>query len=155
MNDYDNDPRERHLADDPVRTAVVETTRQAEVSQLARQADPSLSTQDTPEGQAKEVVEAEAKKRAGVQGDRPTDLLAAKAANWSGRGIDLGAKVNHQVRAPLARAGRATGRGVHQAATGLSERAKQLPPLSAFGRRGGGPEMTPVSRRGIARASSR
>jgi hypothetical protein len=120
------------------------------VSMLAHAKDPSL-----PEKQGvadtTAVAEAAGKQRVGVAWVRPMDLLAAQAASWSGRGIDLGASLNQRTRGGTAKAAKATGRGVRQAAVALSERAKKLPPASAFGRRGGNHEMTPVSRRGIAR----
>lgn len=60
----------------------------------------------------------------GVDWVRPTDLMARHSAVVAGRGIDFQAELSRRTRTGIAT-------GVKH----LSERAKQLPPLSAFGRR--------------------
>lgn len=62
----------------------------------------------------------------GVDWVRPTDLMAQGSGAVSRRGIDLTAAGNRRVRAPIVKGAR-----------WLGERARRLPPLSAFGRRGG------------------
>ncbi|GAB2991644.1 hypothetical protein [Actinotalea caeni] len=62
----------------------------------------------------------------GVDWVRPTDLMAQSGGVVPRRGIDLTAAASRRVRAPLVKG-----------AQWLGERARGLPPLSAFGRRGG------------------
>lgn len=59
----------------------------------------------------------------GVEWVRPTDLLARHGAALAGRGIDFEVELARRTRT-------ATNTGVR----GLGERARRLPPLSAFGR---------------------
>ena len=59
----------------------------------------------------------------GVEWVRPTDLIARHGATLSGRGIDFEAELARRARAPIANR-------VHD----LTDRARRLPPLSAFGR---------------------
>jgi hypothetical protein len=59
----------------------------------------------------------------GAEWVRPTDLIARHGATLSGRGIDFEAELARGARAPI------TNR-VHD----LADRARRLPPLSAFGR---------------------
>lgn len=62
----------------------------------------------------------------GVDWVRPTDLMTQRSGDLSRHGIDLTAAGNRRVRAPIV-----------MGARWLGERARDLPPLSAFGRRGG------------------
>ncbi|MFV0451345.1 MAG: hypothetical protein ACK5LS_03720 [Propioniciclava sp.] len=66
-----------------------------------------------------------ARRARGVEWVRPTDLIARHGATLSGRGIDFDADLAHRARAPLASR-------LHD----LGNRARRLPPLSAFGRSG-------------------
>ncbi|WP_241742566.1 hypothetical protein [Microbacterium lacticum] len=59
----------------------------------------------------------------GVEWVRPTDLIARHTATLSGRGIDFEAELARRARAPIANR-------VHD----VTDRARRLPPLSAFGR---------------------
>lgn len=59
----------------------------------------------------------------GVEWVRPTDLLARHGATISGRGIDFQTELARRARAPIATR-------LHD----LGDRARRLPPLSAFGR---------------------
>ncbi|WP_286689348.1 MULTISPECIES: hypothetical protein [unclassified Aeromicrobium] len=75
----------------------------------------------------------------GVDWVRPTDLIAQGGGRLSRRGIDRTADMNRHVRAPI-----------EKGARWVAERAKRLPPLSAFGRRGGteqGPRRSGVGMR--------
>ena len=56
---------------------------------------------------------------------RPTDLIARHGATLSGRGIDFEAELARRARAPIA-----------NRLQDLTDRARRLPPLSAFGRSG-------------------
>ncbi|GAB3767879.1 hypothetical protein [Microlunatus parietis] len=59
----------------------------------------------------------------GVEWVRPTDLIARQTGTVAGRGIDFQAELARRVRARLGSNTRS-----------LGERARRLPPLSAFGR---------------------
>ena len=62
----------------------------------------------------------------GVDWVRPSDLFAHGGGALSRRGIDVTAAGNRRLRAPI-----------DKGARWVAERARRLPPLSAFGRRGG------------------
>lgn len=75
----------------------------------------------------------------GVDWVRPTDLIAQGGGRLSRRGIDRTADMNRHVRAPI-----------EKGARWVADRAKRLPPLSAFGHRGGaeqGPRRSGVGMR--------
>ncbi|WP_432558245.1 hypothetical protein [Granulicoccus sp. GXG6511] len=59
----------------------------------------------------------------GVEWVRPTDLIARNTASLAGRGIDMEVEMLRKARAPLA-----------DGLRNLGDRARQLSPLSAFGR---------------------
>lgn len=61
----------------------------------------------------------------GVEWVRPTDLLMRSSGTLAGRGIEFNSEQGRRLRSTLATGARS-----------VSERAKRLPPLSAFGRRG-------------------
>ena len=61
----------------------------------------------------------------GVDWVRPSDLLAQSGGALSRRGIDFTTRLNERNRAPFEKATR-----------WAAERARRLPPLSAFGRHG-------------------
>ena len=58
----------------------------------------------------------------GVEWVRPTDLIARHSAHAAGRGLDFQAELARRTRTPL-------GAGVRR----LGDRARRLPPISAFG----------------------
>ena len=60
----------------------------------------------------------------GVEWVRPTDLMARHSANVAGRGLDFQAELARRTRTPL-RVGMLAAR----------DRARRLPPITAFGRR--------------------
>ena len=70
-----------------------------------------------------DAVEAAHVRRDGGVG--PTDLIAGPSASLSGRGTDFEAELARRARAPIANR-------MHD----LADRARRLPPLSAFGRSG-------------------
>ena len=75
----------------------------------------------------------------GVDWVRPTDLIAQGGGALSRRSIDRTADMNRHGRAPI-----------EKGARWVAARAKRLPPLSAFGRRGGaeqGPRRAGVGMR--------
>jgi len=59
----------------------------------------------------------------GVEWVRPTDLIARHSAHAAGRGLDFQAELARRNRTPI-------GAGVRR----LGDRARRLPPISAFGR---------------------
>lgn len=65
-------------------------------------------------------------KARGVEWVRPTDLLARHGATLSGRGIDFQAELARRARAPITTS-------LHRAGS-VGDRARRLPPISAFGR---------------------
>lgn len=99
--------------------------------------DPNAAETTEPAGTPDAVKEAALSRKAakeklarvrgrGVDWVRPTDLLAQGGGALSRRGIDRTADMNRLVRAPI-----------EKGARWVAERAKRLPSLSAFGRRGG------------------
>lgn len=75
----------------------------------------------------------------GVDWVRPTDLITQGGGTLSRRGIDRTSDMNRHLRAPI-----------EKGARWVAERARRLPPLSAFGRRGGaeqGPRRSGVGMR--------
>jgi hypothetical protein len=71
----------------------------------------------------------------GVEWIRPTDLLARQTATLAGRGIDFQADLSRRTRQSAVAVARAAG-----------DRARRLPPVSAFGR---GRAPRPVSRSAV------
>lgn len=141
MNDEKNpDPRDR-AARDPERPDIAETRTEGETSALARHGDPSQ--QKTAAG-----TEAAKKARPGVEWVRPTELMLSRSGRVAGQGIDLQAELARRSRRVPGQAYRATRTGVRSGARFVSERARRLPPVSAFGR-GSGERFTWVSRSGI------
>lgn len=116
-----------------------ETPREGEASVLARHRDPSLT---------KDTTEAAKKQRPGVEWVRPTDLIASRSARIAGRGIDFQAELARRSRRVPGQAYRATRTGARTGVRFVSERARKLPPVTAFGR-GSGEHYSWVSRSGI------
>lgn len=83
--------------------------------------------------------ELAAGKARGVDWVRPSDLIARGAGHLAGRGIDFQAELFRKARTGIATTAR------HGA-----DRVKQLPPVSAFGRRSATPEA--ASRGPVGRA---
>lgn len=140
MNDQTTDRRDE--AQEPVsekRTQAAE----AEASELARRRDPSLK-RSTTKRQAADAV----KRHPGVEWVRPSDLIVRTGARVAGRGIDLQTALARRSRHGVVKAGRATGHGIARAYRVTSDRARKLPPASAFGR-GSGERYSWVTRTGI------
>ncbi|WP_193081542.1 hypothetical protein [Brevibacterium aurantiacum] len=126
----------RHAEGRDTRTAGTEAD---EASALARHKDPSVTGKDAV---------AETEKARGVEWVRPSDLLASRSQRVAGRGIDFQAELVRRSRRVPVRAVRATGRGITKTGAAISERARKLPPVTAFGR-GAGERHSWVSRSGI------
>ncbi|MGO3191540.1 hypothetical protein BSP109_03212 [Brevibacterium sp. Mu109] len=138
MNETTMTPRAaiRHAEGRDTRTAGTEAD---EASALARHKDPSVTGKDAV---------AETEKARGVEWVRPSDLLASRSQRVAGRGIDFQAELVRRSRRVPVRAVRATGRGITKTGAAISERARKLPPVTAFGR-GAGERHSWVSRSGI------
>ena len=118
MNTTDN-PQHRDAArPDPARLMPEEPRERPE---------PAEAT-STPEAVRAAQVARDDKEHAlvrgrGVEWVRPTDLIARHSAHAAGRGLDFQAELARRTRTPL-------GAGVRR----LGDRARRLPPISAFGR---------------------
>lgn len=123
MNDTDptSEPTRAEEKAADVRTT---TTSGEDVSELARHGDPSHAMKAT--GQ-KATGEAPEKAGRGVVWVRPSELMSQITAKAAGRGIDFHTELARRTRKPAARAVATTRRAI-------SERARRLPPISAFGR---------------------
>jgi len=102
------------------------TTRAEEVSELARHRDPSQTTTpaqaSAPDGTAGRVGRR-------VVWVRASELASLASARVAGRGIDIHAELARRSRGPVVQKVAASRRVI-------SERARRLPPVTAFGRRG-------------------
>ena len=114
-------------------------TAEAEVDALARHRDPSL---------ARGAAGLVPKGARGVEWVRPTELVAQRAGRVAGRGIDFEAELYRRSRLLPVQAARVTRTGISNASARLSDRARRLPPASAFGR-GGTDRYSWVSPSGI------
>lgn len=103
-----------------------------EVSELARHGDPSQANRS--------AEQAATKTGRGVVWVRPSELMSHATARVAGRGIDFHAELARRSRGPVVQTVAATRRAI-------SERARRLPPVSTFGRRGQAP--TGATRSGI------
>ena len=73
----------------------------------------------------------------GVEWVRPTDLIARHSAHATGSGLDFQAELARRTRTPI-------GAGVRR----LGDRARRLPPISAFGRSNA--PVSQLSRSGVS-----
>lgn len=134
-SEHDHDPR-RPDADERVpeqgsARPVAETAEETEAPDAVRAARASHRR-----GTERQTPAAEARRARGVEWVRPTDLLARRGAALAGRGIDFEVELARRTRTPIT-----TG------AQHLGERARRLPPLSAFGRGSAG--QAAASRPGV------
>lgn len=97
-----------------------------EVSELAWHGDPSQATRN-----ATATGQATGQKR-GVVWMRPSELMGYATARIAGRGIDFHAELARRARRPALQA-------VAESRRTISGRARRLPPVTAFGRRGHAP----------------
>ena len=125
MNTDSQRPDSRH---DPQR--LVPTPADEALSVPRDRPDPAVEASTTPEAvRAAQVARTEKRHAAvvrgrGVEWVRPTDLMARHSANVAGRGLDFQAELARRTRTPL-RVGMQAAR----------DRARRLPPITAFGRR--------------------
>lgn len=129
MNDTDPTRQANPDAESTNSTATAGRPEPQEVSELARHADPS---QAAGKASAQTTAEASKKAKRGVVWVRPSELMSMASARAAGRGIDFHAELARRARAPMGQAA-ATSRPA------ISERARRLPPVTAFGRRSASP----------------
>jgi len=127
MNTTDN-PQHVDPRHDPQR--VVPTPADQALSVPRDRPEPAVEASTTPEAVRAAQVARTEKQHAtvvrgrGVEWVRPTDLMARHSANVAGRGLDFQAELARRTRTPL-RIGMQAAR----------DRARRLPPITAFGRR--------------------
>ena len=113
---------------DPQR--IVPTPADEALSIPRERPEPVVEASTTPEAvRATQIARTERQDTAvvrgrGVEWVRPTDLMARHSANVAGRGLDFHAELARRTRTPL-RIGMQAAR----------DRARRLPPITAFGRR--------------------
>ena len=118
MNTTDNQQRNDTAWPDPARLVPDESRERSE----------SVEATSTPEAVRAAQVARDDKRHAivrgrGVEWVRPTDLIARHSAHAAGRGLDFQAELARRTRTPI-------GAGFRR----LGDRARRLPPISAFGR---------------------
>lgn len=135
MNDEDRMREQHHQHPEPEPPPARNAQDPAEATEAAEPPDAIKAAESRKA--AKEKL-ARVRSR-GVDWVRPTDLIAQGGGALSRRGMDRTADMSRLVRAPI-----------EKGARWVAERAKRLPPLSAFGRRGGaeqGPRRSGVGMR--------
>lgn len=95
------------------------------LSELAPHADRSPAPGNAS---AHGAAEASAAAQRGVVWVRPSELMRTATARAAGRGIDVHAELTRRARARMRQA-------VAPSRRAISERARRLPPVTAFGRR--------------------
>ncbi|HMR50655.1 MAG TPA: hypothetical protein PKE40_15475 [Arachnia sp.] len=120
-------PQHTGPSHDPQR--IVPTPADEALSVPREHREPGVEASTTPEAVRAAQVARTEKQHAvvrgrGVEWVRPTDLMARHSANVAGRGLDFQAELARRTRAPL-RVGMQAAR----------DRARRLPPITAFGRR--------------------
>ncbi len=123
MNEYDRDNRPdvhfRASGDDPARSGRSASSPGDEVSEFARHGDPSLERQPLSLSGSERV-------RSEVVWMRPTELVPVVTGRVAGQGIDFEASITRRARALPTQGVAATRRAIR-------DRARQLPPVTAFG----------------------
>ena len=126
MNTTDN-PQQRHDLNgtDPARSVPNEPRKHPEPVEATTVPEAVRAAQIAREDKQHAIVRGR-----GVEWVRPTDLIARHSAHAAGRGLDFQAELARRTRTPI-------GAGVRR----LGDRARRLPPISAFGH-----SSTPVTR---------
>ena len=119
MNTTDN-PQQRHdlSLPDPVRPVPDEPRKRPEPVEATTVPEAVRAAQVAREDKQHAIVRGR-----GVEWVRPTDLIARHSAHAAGRGLDFQAELARRTRTPI-------GAGFRR----LGDRARRLPPISAFGR---------------------
>ncbi len=134
MND-DTQEQQDHAVGPSSRDTEGHAPRQADaddVPELARHSDPSQTTEKAMEKTARQAAEQANGQKRGVVWMRPSELMGHATARFAGRGIDFHAELARRARRPAVQAVAASRRAI-------SERARRLPPVTAFGRHGHSP----------------
>ena len=118
MNTTENPQHHDHAKPDPARL----------VPDESRERPAPVEATSTPEAVRAAQVAHDDKQHAlvrgrGVEWVRPTEVIARHSAHAAGRGLDFQAELARRTRTPI-------GAGVRR----LGDRARRLPPISAFGR---------------------
>ncbi|MCT2225219.1 hypothetical protein [Microbacterium paraoxydans] len=109
------------------RSEVRQVPEAVAAADVTKRKDATVETAPTDEitdaAAAAEVEQKLEEHRArGIEWVRPTDLIARNTASLAGRGIDMEVEMSRKAREPLV-----------DGLRNLGDRAKRLPPLSAFG----------------------
>ena len=123
MNGNPHEQHEQHERRRPTLEPVDERPELVEKTGTPDAVEAALVRRDGDQG-----MPGRERRARGVEWVRPTDLIARHSASLSGRGIDFEAELARRARAPIANR-------MH----GLADRARLLPPLSAFGRSAASP----------------
>ena len=119
MNTTDNpQPRTDTHLPDPARSVPDEPRERPEPVEATTAPEAVRAAQVAREDKQHAIVRGR-----GVEWVRPTDLIARHSAHAAGRGLDFQAELARRTRTPI-------GAGFHR----LGDRARRLPPISAFGR---------------------
>lgn len=124
----DHSPTPGHAQRASVTSSGADEAAQAgeEVSELARHGDPSQTPTKTTR---KTSEEAAGQTRRGIVWVRPSELMGQATARVAERGIDFQAELARRTRRLPVQTAEASRRAV-------TRRARRLPPVAAFGRRG-------------------
>lgn len=118
MNGNPHEQHEQHERGRPTPEPVEERPELVEKTGTPDAVEAALVRRDGDQG-----TPGHERRARGVEWVRPTDLIARHGATLSGRGIDFEAELARRARTPIANR-------MHD----LADRARRLPPLSAFGR---------------------
>ena len=117
-----------NTTDTPQQNGFTEPDPARQVPREPRERTESVEATSTPEAVRVAQVARDDKHHAivrgrGVEWVRPTDLIARHSAHAAGRGLDFQAELARRTRTPISAGARR-----------LGDRARRLPPISAFGR---------------------
>ncbi|NCD16030.1 MAG: hypothetical protein EOL91_01720 [Actinobacteria bacterium] len=132
MNATDN-PQHRHDLPGPARSVPGEPRERPEPVEATTVPEAVRAAQVAREDKQHAIVRGR-----GVEWVRPTDLIARHSAHAAGRGLDFQAELARRTRTPI-------GAGVRR----LGDRARRLPPISAFGH-STAPQAQQMSRSGVS-----
>ncbi|HBU03683.1 MAG TPA: hypothetical protein DEA70_04275 [Acidimicrobiaceae bacterium] len=118
MNTTDNPQHNDPAKPDPARRVPTEPRDRPEPVEATSTPEAVRATQVARDDKQHALVRGR-----GVEWVRPTDLIARHSAHAAGRGLDFQAELARRTRNPI-------GAGVRR----LGDRARRLPPISAFGR---------------------
>ena len=134
MNTTDNPQHNDPAGPDPARLVPEEPRERPELVEATSTPEAVRAAQVARDDKQHALVRGRGR---GVEWVRPTDLIARHSAHAAGRGLDFQAELARRTRTPL-------GAGVRR----LGDRARRLPPISAFGRSSA--PASQVSRSGVS-----